>query len=305
MKRKVKLFGERNTATRALKQMLIKADSVTLALAPDEQARAQEQRALADVTADIQDSYKFEWRRLYLDASRDTGVPHDAPFRLWKHASPFWHDDYAHDDVSVIFMVRNPYSWALSMARKPYHMKAPRTADFEQFLSRPWLSERRDNCPILLRSVLHLWNHKLAAYQRFAMRARNAGVRCQFIRFEDFLADPSLALGQALWVMGIPPTGLEAVATSTKDASQRLSDLQDYYLTEGWRMRLTQATVRKVNAEINWGLADTFEYPCLDPQDFPVELPAPEAKSFAFEMMNLDMQAEVDLHRKTGTAATA
>ena len=305
MKRKVKLFGERNTATRALKQMLIKADNVTLSLAPDEHARAQEQRALTELTLDIQDSYKFEWRRLYLDASRDTGVPYDNPFRLWKHAAPFWDDAYVRDAVRVIFMVRNPYSWAVSMARKPYHMKAPRTSDFEQFVSRPWLTERRDNCPILLRSVLHLWNYKIGAYQRFAARARNAGVQCQFIRFEDFLGDPALCLGQALWSMGIPPTGLEALENSTKDQTQSLTDLQDYYSTEAWRMRLSQSVVRKVNAEIDWSLAGTFQYACLDPQDFPPELPATEAKRFAFEMMNLDMQAEVDLHRKAGAAATA
>ena len=63
--------------------------------------------------------------------------------------------------------------------------------------------------------------------------------------------------------------------------------------------------MRKINSEIDWSIADTFEYTCLDPADFPDELPAPEAKRFAFDMMNLNMQAEVNLHRETGAASTA
>lgn len=166
---KIKLFGERNTATRAVKQMLRETDGVTLVNSkrPDELGNVEWANLVASINLYIQD----DWRKVYMDALRDNVSHYNAPLAMWKHAAPRWDETFVTQNVHTIFCVRNPYSWALSMARKPYHMKARRTDDFLTFIKRPWLTERRDNTGIILCSVMDLWNKKLRAYAEFADQA--------------------------------------------------------------------------------------------------------------------------------------
>ncbi|PIB24287.1 hypothetical protein BFP76_03440 [Amylibacter kogurei] len=302
-KSRVKIFGERNTGTRALKQMLRRGRHVALAM-PNAPAPPCNM-AWVDLQSSIDQYYSSEWRRLYHDALRDNARHRFAPLHMWKHAAPEWHSDFAAHSVHVIFLVRNPYSWALSMARKPYHMKAPRVGNFETFLARPWLTERRDNCAIVLRSVMHLWNEKLAAYRAFEQGASGLGCAVQFLNFENFIANPAQSACDVLIGFGIATDGVQNVEHSTKDDAQSLRDIQDYYADERWRTRLTSGAVALINQFIDWDVAGAMGYAPLNPVDFPSELENFERIQFAYDMMNMDLRSEVDLDRKAGATATA
>jgi hypothetical protein len=293
----IKLFGERNTATRAVKQMLRATDGVTLVNSkrPDELGNVEWANLVASINLYIQD----DWRKVYMDALRDNVSHHNAPMAMWKHAAPHWDDVFADKSVCTIFCVRNPYSWALSMACKPYHMKARRTDDFLTFIKRPWLTERRDNTGIILRSVMDLWNNKLRAYAEFADQAELSGGKTAYVRFEDFVADPATTLAKALAGFGATTTP-KPIPESTKNHGKPLSELQKYYANEQWRNRLAAPTVRAINELLDWPLVDQFCYERLDTHDFPEKLPAPEQQAFAYEMLNLNRKAEIELPKASG-----
>jgi hypothetical protein len=292
---KIKLFGERNTATRAVKQMLRATDGVTLfnTKRPDSMGNVEWANMMASINLYIQD----DWRKVYVDALRDNVAHHNAPLAMWKHAAPVWHDDFAAQNVRTIFCVRNPYSWVLSMACKPYHMKAKRTGDFQTFIKRPWLTERRDNTDILLRSVMDLWNNKLRAYADFADQAELSAGEYAYLRFEDFVADPTAALTETLAQFGSVSVA-PAMRQSTKKNGKKLSDLQTYYKNEAWRDRLTAPTVQAINDLLDWPLVDQFCYERLNAGDFPEALNSEAQEAFTYEMLNLNRKAEMELNHE-------
>lgn len=292
---KIKLFGERNTATRAVKQMLRATDGVTLfnTKRPDTMGNVEWANMMASINLYIQD----DWRKVYVDALRDNIAHHNAPLAMWKHAAPVWDDAFVEQDVRTIFCVRNPYSWALSMACKPYHMKAKRTGDFLTFIKRPWLTERRDNTGILLRSVVDLWNNKLRAYADFADQAELSGGEYAYLRFEDFVAKPTAALSETLAHFG-SVSAAPAIDRSTKKNGKTLSDLQTYYAQEQWRERLTAPTVQAINDLLDWPLVDQFCFERLNASDFPDALPHEVQEAFTYEMLNLNRKAELELNHE-------
>lgn len=293
----IKLFGERNTATRAVKQMLRATNGVNLinAKRPDDLGNVEWARLMASINLYI----SKDWRKVYVDALRDNVAHHSAPLAMWKHAAPRWHSSFLEQDVATIFCVRNPYSWALSMARKPYHMKGARTGDFLSFIKRPWLTERRDNTDIVLSSVMELWNKKLRAYADFADQAEQVGGQYCYLRFEDFVQDPSAALADTLHCFGAR-AHTQPIAVSTKPNGMPLDALQTYYAQEHWKRRLTAPTVQAINSVLDWALVDQFCYQRLDAADFPQSLPVAEQEAFSYEMLNLNRKPEMDL-AKTGS----
>lgn len=290
MKTRIKIFGERNTGTRALADMLRPADFVTLRLT--DQTTALGNGEWTQLRTAIQDAYYHDWRKMYNDALRDNQNHICNPLAMWKHAAPEWNEDYVTEHVHVIFMVRNPYSWLVSTAKKPYHMKGPKTADFQEFLSRPWMTEQRDNTKILLKSVTELWNRKVQAYIDFATEARMHDVYPRFIQFEDFVANPMGEVQSALATFQVPSTGVVALARSTKERHTDFEDIQAFYAQEAWKEYLTDENISLINGQIDWGLARTFGYSQLDPTTFPEVLPAMKEKQFAYEMMNLKLSPE-------------
>ncbi len=293
----VKVFGERNTGTRALLQMLRRSGEVSLRMAGA--GSAAEQRRRAELEARISEQFTGAWRKLYLDALRDNLRHRTDPLVTWKHAAPEWHQSFADERANVIFMVRNPYSWALSMVRRPYHIAGRRPAGLEELLTRPWLTQRRDNTGILLPDVMALWHAKLDAYRRFAVQAKAHGVNTSVLNFEDFVADPVASAKAALQQCGIPSENLRPARRNTKDSEQHLSEIQAYYAREKWRADLTRQSVAMINARMDWELAGEYGYRRLAPEDFAGQPEAGEANKPSAS------QAVKALERERGAAATA
>lgn len=286
MARRIKIFGERNTGTRAVKQMLCRAPHLTL----QQGSLALEKRdaSWCQLHEAVNLYYQDDWRRLYMDALRDDGRQDSDQIFAWKHAAPDWSMGYLKHQIDVIFMLRNPYSWALSTACKPYHIKGPRTSDFTKFITRPWLTERRDNVSAVLPSVMDLWTTKVTAYSDFAKMAEHFGMTSYFMLFESFILDPKAAVSQALNAFGITAEGVKKIDASTKLGGKNLTEAQRFYRDENWKLRLTRTSVAQINALLDVDLVKSFGYPILNPADFPQELPELEQRRFSYEMMALD-----------------
>ncbi|PCJ76808.1 MAG: hypothetical protein COA53_00895 [Rhodobacteraceae bacterium] len=219
----------------------------------------------ADLRAVIEATYKGRWRKIYRDALRDNEQAVACPTKAWKHALPVWDEVFVEKRAHVVFCVRNPYSWALSLARTPYHQKGPKTACVVDFVTQPWLTVSRDNMEAVLRSPMDLWNGKVEAYGAFM---RQGGVPTRVIRFEDFVSDPVAEVRQVLMDFEVPFGDVRAVA-STKSPTVTLGEISGYYQREDWKKSLTGDVVLAINEAIDWELAAQYGYYRLNPSDFP------------------------------------
>ena len=263
----IKVFGERNTGTRAAIQMIDAASGVGGAGHPGVPQRKL--RGFVEQEAALDGVFKDAWKKVYREAIRDQKSAAAGPVGVWKHAAPFYHSDFKRFDVRVLFLVRNPYSWALSLHRRPYHNMGARRADFAEFLGVPWMTLGRDQVDKILPSPMDLWSLKLSAYRQFARDARRDGMPSAVMTFEDFTHDPVGALTEAAEVVSGKVVAFTPVAGSTKKDGVKASERRDYYANELWRADLTAQSVALINERVNWDIAQHFGYARLDPSDFP------------------------------------
>lgn len=262
-KRFIKVFGERNTGTRALLQML--------GMQPEVSLRPVGAQAMLNLEANrelrerIDLMFAGRVRRQYRDAVLDLEHAGECPTLAWKHAAPDWDAAFVTKQAHVIFCVRNPYSWVISLAKHPYHKHDRRLNSLETFVEMPWLTMRRDNLAPILGSPLELWNRKNAAYLAFI---RAAEVPTVTMLFEEFVASPASEVRRMLGQFAIPFEGVQALQVSTKD-NRSVTEISVRYAQEEWRDCLNADLINAINAKVDWKVAEAFGYKRLDPADFP------------------------------------
>ena len=267
MDRLIKVFGERNTATRAVIGMVDAAEGIQGVAHEGVSVEAIE--PYNEMISRVEAAYRGPWKRVYREAIKDLRAEHLGPLGAWKHAAPAYDPAYRTEGVGVIFMVRNPYSWISSLHRRPYHNMGKRMPTLVEFLDLPWMTVGRDNLDRILPSPAMLWPLKVRAYRAFEAAARADGLGCAWVRFEDFVQWPVPTLTRALQALGIPHEGLSALARSTKPYGALPRERRSFYGRELWRDALCRGSVSRVNTHIDWSLAEDFGYARLTPQEFP------------------------------------
>ncbi len=275
----IRVFGERNTGTRAILLMLEAQKSVitrqTVA------SRIYDRPENAGLRAQIIQSFDLPWRRIYSDAIRDMEHMDLCPTQMWKHTAIHWHSAFATKKVHVVFVVRNPYSWFISLAKNPYHIFGLRPETLEAFVVQPWMTQRRDNLAPVLPSPMALWQQKTAAYQTFETQAK---VPVQVVRFEDFVADTVKEITRVLDRFGVAHENIRDIESSTKEGGKNLRDITAFYAREGWKNRLTAGLVQLINERVDWNLAAKYGYAPLSPADFPHALSSKTTNEIRKEM---------------------
>jgi hypothetical protein len=166
-----------------------------------------------------------------------------------------------------LFTVRNPYSWLLSLFRKPYHMVGRLPDDPLTFIRRPWITLSRELTDGVLPSPIDLWNIKTAAIFPFKEAAEPA-TPCRIIHFEALLSEGDATLRAALADVGVDPTGLSISQTSTRPGLD-LAARQTYEREQLWAPELGRAAIAELNARIDWDVAGRLGYSRIDPADAP------------------------------------
>jgi len=265
----IKVFGERNTATRAVIRMIDASDGIQGVAHPgvdDEQLEPYE-----EMLRKVQQAYSGPWKRIYREAIKDIRAETIGPLGTWKHGAPTYHPDYRKEEISVLFMVRNPYSWIVSLHQRPYHNLGRRGETLNAFLTFPWLTVGRDNVDRILPTPALLWPLKVRSYQVFEEAAYQDGVLCASLRFEDFVDQPMDSLDRAMRVLGIDEAQLRPVRASTKPFGKMAEERRLYYAREEWKSALTRDAVSHINEMVDWNLAERYGYRQLRPADFPEE----------------------------------
>ncbi len=275
----IRVFGERNTGTRALLLMLEAQKTViTRQVAV---RKIYDRPENAGLRAQISQSFDLPWRRIYSDAIRDMEHTDLCPTQMWKHTAIRWDTVFAAKKAHVVFAVRNPYSWFISLAKNPYHIFGLRPETLAAFATQPWMTQLRDNLAPVLPSPMALWQQKNTAYQAFQARAE---VPVTVIRFEDFVADTVGEITRVLDGFGVAHENIRDIAGSTKEDGQSLQEITAFYAREGWKSRLTSGLVQIINEQIDWDLAAKYGYTPLSPVDFPDRLSKETINEIRVEM---------------------
>lgn len=257
--RKIKVFGERNTGTRAVVRMLRALKGVSPGF-PN--YNSPELDRLEQRIAEKTEGFAHE---LFSDAIDDIRRSHLGGHSAWKHAAPVVDESYAAKGASVLFLVRDPYSWIAAHYRTPYHARAPLPDTLAGFLEQPWLTVQRENIAPILMSPMALWNLKLRAYRDFAAAAP---VPSTVLHFEAFVLDPVGALSAALTRFEMPVKGLAEAEGPTKRRGAEREERMNYYKTNAWEAEISAEAARLINEYVDWDVAASFGYARRDPADF-------------------------------------
>lgn len=244
----LKVYGERNTGTNYLGQLLKLNIEV-------KQLRGVVPRWLHLLQVALPG---HEWLRdLYFEAAFGHTLG-------WKHgcartAAELRHVPLVQRSVAFVTLTKNPYAWLLSLHRRPYHSRGE-IPGLVKFARSPWRTVRRDGCSGDLANPIELWNRKNATY----LGLRELGGLN--LRSEDVLEDPAAALDRLADHFRLPRRSNQFLncQPSTKDPTRDFAFYRDYYLNERWRDELPREVVDAVNESLDLRLMQHFGYAILE-----------------------------------------
>lgn len=181
----------------------------------------------------------------------------------WKHSFPD-EERLRSRGCFAIAMVKNPYSWLLSLHRRPYHNRPAEDMKFSSFLQSPWPVLGCEGAGGPLPSPMALWNMKNRAYLNMCAKLE----RSALIRYEDFLNDSQKVVRDCAKASGVGDkvsfnmTGLSSGAKS-RDRGKSLEKYREYYLGEKWKSELFESDIRIINAGLDLGLMEELGYEVL------------------------------------------
>jgi hypothetical protein len=242
----IKLYGERNTNTNYLSQLIrlnLEAGELRGVVPP----------AVMRLQSRLPGE---EWLRdLYFAMTYDRNLG-------WKHS---WAEPakriarctaFTDNDLVFVTTTKNPYSWLWSLFRRPYHQRGATKPDFMTFLTSPWLTVGRDRITHRLQSPIELWNIKNSSYLQLPAD------RTLHTTTERLIADAEGVIGEIATSFAIPrlAEGFTDYDSSTKDPAKDKRYYQDYYLNERWRDEIPAEAVAVINATVDQSLMARFGY---------------------------------------------
>ena len=170
------------------------------------------------------------------------------------------HFDVLNRGICFLSITKNPYSWLLSLYRKPYsHQYSGPKPDFETFLRSPWKTVARDNCDAVLPNPVALWNIKNASYLQLK---HLSGLN---ITTESTIRDPEAVIAKISEHFSIDILSQQFLnyEKSTKDSTKDFAYYQDYYLNQKWRNELSAQAVSSISDAVDKNLMHHFAYEVL------------------------------------------
>jgi hypothetical protein len=169
------------------------------------------------------------------------------------------------NDFLILTLTKNPYSWLLSMYRRPYHSQNIRSIEvqsnsFEDFLKKEWRSVQRENSPKkIIQNPIILWNIKNAAYLTMMKEKKYQVIN---LKYESILRNYAEVLEKItnIGVLRLKNKKVINIVNSVKGHAQTFSDYQDYYLNEDWKEKLNKTHIDFINHHLDSDLMKTFNY---------------------------------------------
>ena len=247
---RVKIFGERNTGTNALRRIITEY-SASRCL-PSTAGELNRFIGRIGNTAWLPGK---PWRERLLDSVFDGR----GPLCAWKHCATNFPDAAPFDDVLVLFTVRHPASWLVSLCKRPYQRLGRHPRSIADFLDSEWRTVGRERLGGAAFRPLELLQVKLDSYVGFARKLEQRGISHRFLRFEDLVLRQREVYSSIAPELESPRADFEELQASTKDPSKSLDDYRAYYGSERWREALRDLE-RSVDAQVDWAEFERFGY---------------------------------------------
>lgn len=253
----MKIYGERNTGTNYLSELVdLNIDTELLPGVVPGWINFMQQKLVPGK----------EWLRdLYFRTTFDRNLG-------WKHTCAdvqrleSLHAAGAHT-VNFVTVTKNPYSWLLSLHRRPYHnrKRKSRNPGFEDFLEQQWPVLGRENVSGTVNPI-QLWNRKNRSYMEIA---ESSSLRGLALRYEDILENPEKSIEDIASRFDCKRRADSFLnyTQSTKDASKDAGYYRDYYLGERWAAKLSSSAIGIINRYLDDDLMTYFCYRKIFPSD--------------------------------------
>lgn len=240
----LKIYGERNTGTNYLSNLIALNFSVRLlpgvvpTLVDKVQAAVPGESWVKDLYFRATQHSNLGWKHSFVPAAR-----------LDKRRCVALN--------GFITLTKNPYSWLLSLYKRPYHSKQGTVSSFEDFLKTRWETVARENASNAYRNPVDIWNSKNSSYLKLATKYKT-----KLLKYENLLAIPEESLEEIGSSFGLPRKSAEwlNVEGSTKQDDRSFSGYQDYYLNERWRQELSPKVIEFVNSQLDDHCMAEFGY---------------------------------------------
>ena len=236
-------YGERNSGTRYLRALIQKNFNVELVIA---KTPKEYSNRIRECEAEI-DSY------FYTNFNSSLG---------WKHQLAPSVDQLKGIELPDIFFLtisKNPYSWLLSMYKRPYQSYKGTKTTFYEFIRSPWKTVKRENAPEEFANPVILWNQKNWSYLNLS-KYSNAF----HIRYENLLELPLEILYKIQEKTKIPmkvKDRVKQVRNSTKSKKKKYDDYFDYYIkNQSWQELLNQKDIDFINNNLDFELMESLGY---------------------------------------------
>lgn len=245
-RRLLKIYGERNTGTNYLSELIRLNLNVELlaGIAPEYVQAIQKVLPGNEL---IRDLY------FYFTFSRNLGWKHS----LVKSPDILKKIGIVSPDIGFVTITKNPYSWLLSLYNKPYHQKLKSKLSFEEFLSTKWKTVGRENGPMEYLNPVELWNKKNASYIALSSEFKTLN-----LKYENILSNPKevISLISSKFDLDVNVGGFVNVIQSTKESDKNYSHYQAYYLSEAWREKLSECMTSIINQSLDDNVMNYYSY---------------------------------------------
>jgi hypothetical protein len=244
----VKIFGERNSGTNALAQVIANNSKSRLLPSTEFDIDAEASRRAWAQTDPCQ-------REQLLDRIYDA-VPNP---HMWKHTATNFSDTAGFGSTLVLFCVKHPASWLTSLFRNPYCIPTERPSNIADFLEYEWETPARERLSRGVFRPLELYNAKIRAHLDFARHLGSEGIASMFVRQEDLLLNQKEVFRSLATHLAEPRSRFRARRRSTKKGWMPVFFVRRYYQRERWRESL-RGLESKVNAQVDWSTLKQFAY---------------------------------------------
>jgi hypothetical protein len=255
----VKIFGERNTGTTALKA-LIENNSATRVCPSTAKELTTSFRL---VSRALRVGVPVSHRRRLTDRYIDFLFADAPPRKAWKHTATNFDDIASLEGCPVIFTTRHPASWLLGLHRHPYHAFNQVDRDFASFLTTPWVLVRRDNLGRGTVLPSDLFSLKARSHLSLMERLSKRNIPWRVVRFEDFVISQTSTFSSLRGILAAPATNPTIVERSTKDKSKDYKYYRDYYGEERWMEEISDSCAELIRRSIDWGIVRDYGYSAL------------------------------------------
>ena len=246
----VKIYGERNTNTNYLGE-LIRLNLVAQCIpgvVPRKMREIQTRLPAKNLLRDIYFAATFH---------KNLG---------WKHSkvkdadSLRKHTLVKQNGVCFVTITKNPYSWLMSLYKRPYHQQYKVKPDFETFLQLPWTTVRRENVRGHIANPIELWNIKNRSYlQLETLSVLN-------LTTEAIFEDAELVLQKIgkTFDIAIRSSTFINFEESTKYEAKGSDYYREFYIKEKWKENLSKEARSIINYYVDKDLMAKFGYKLLN-----------------------------------------